>query len=315
MADVEIDNTNEVEVEEAGKVEENEQSEKEDVFYLCVDLARTLMGWSWEGTIGIDRIVGRVAEAYKSVLDKDTIQCVIPTAEVAIVKMGYVRTEVIRVVPGFPTLAALNGVKTWFHQVEAGELTPQRARLELDKIAAMEGVYHPLVRLLGIIFLDIGFAIDLVGTWEGIVVCIITSVVTWVCFMVAEMGQGWSLAMPFLAAFVVSFLVLIVDKHTDVLDGSPVLLMIPSLFVFIPGDNITMQAVELMEGSWTAGTARLFYALVSTKYCRIDPAKESIYIIYIYIYISWFVSHATCCAPCSTLRRCLYYWRPVHCWQ
>lgn len=47
----------------------------------------------------------------------------------------------------------------------------------------------------------------------------------------------------------------------------PGLLLVSALFVFIPGDSITMQAVELIDGSWTAGVARLFYSIMLLCCC------------------------------------------------
>jgi hypothetical protein len=39
----------------------------EEVFALIVDVTRMLLGWSWEGTIGITESIEHVAEAYKDV--------------------------------------------------------------------------------------------------------------------------------------------------------------------------------------------------------------------------------------------------------
>jgi uncharacterized membrane protein YjjB (DUF3815 family) len=67
--------------------------------------------------------------------------------------------------------------------------------------------------------------------------------------------------MPFFAAFFVSLPISFCYKY-DVVDESAGLLMVPALFVFIPGNNITMQAVELIEGKWMAGVARFSYAII-----------------------------------------------------
>jgi len=67
--------------------------------------------------------------------------------------------------------------------------------------------------------------------------------------------------MPFFAALMVSWPTCLCFKH-NVVDQNPGILIVPSLFVFIPGDSITMQAVEVMEGYWSSGVSRLFYSIM-----------------------------------------------------
>ena len=68
--------------------------------------------------------------------------------------------------------------------------------------------------------------------------------------------------MPFVASFLVSSIVCSVWNYTDLIQESPGLLSIPGLFLFIPGDSVTIQALELVEGYWLAGVGRLFYSLI-----------------------------------------------------
>jgi len=67
--------------------------------------------------------------------------------------------------------------------------------------------------------------------------------------------------MPFIAAVMVTWPTCLAFRHGAV-NQNPGILIVASLFVFIPGDSITMQAVEIMEGRWSAGVARLFYSIM-----------------------------------------------------
>jgi hypothetical protein len=42
---------------------------EEQVFGLAVDLARTLLGWSWEGTLGLEDKITRVVNVYRGGFD------------------------------------------------------------------------------------------------------------------------------------------------------------------------------------------------------------------------------------------------------
>jgi uncharacterized membrane protein YjjB (DUF3815 family) len=239
--------------------EEELTSDADEVFGTIVDLVKTLLGWSWEGTLGIDERAASVASAY-SKINGDELETLVG-AESAIIKMGK-RFEIIKSLPSFPPLAALSELKAWLLSVEAGELTPREARIAFkEKVTSIEGIYHPLIRVLGVIILDIGLAIDLVGNWEGVVVTIVLSVVTGCCWLASEWGAGWSLAMPFLASFMVTWPVCLCFRR-GVVSQNPGILVVSSLFVFIPGDSISMQAVEIIGGRWTAGTARLSYSVI-----------------------------------------------------
>jgi uncharacterized membrane protein YjjB (DUF3815 family) len=82
-----------------------------------------------------------------------------------------------------------------------------------------------------------------------------------VVFLQAERSIQWALFAPLLAAFLVSLPVM-VAYNLDWVDEAPGVLLISALFVFIPGDSITMQAVEVMDGRWSAGVARWFYSIM-----------------------------------------------------
>jgi uncharacterized membrane protein YjjP (DUF1212 family) len=229
-------------------------AEADEVFGLVGDLAQTLLDWSWEGTVGVDDKIQRVAGSY----DHDVETLV--GAETAIIQMGD-RQALLKGVPGIPPLAALPRMKDWVRDVEAHDLTPVAAREKLRDISATGHIYPPLLRIFGVMMLSFAFAIDIVGTWEACVVAFVTGIASGIFFLLAERSTGWTLSAPLLAAFFVA-LPIMVAYNQEWVDEVPGVLMLSALFVFIPGDSITVQAVELMDGRWSAGVARLFYSIM-----------------------------------------------------
>jgi uncharacterized membrane protein YjjP (DUF1212 family) len=232
----------------------HEQPSIDEVFPLVTDLGQLLLDWSWEGTVGLEDKIDRTAQAY----DQDVTTLI--GAESAIIQMGD-RDSFLKALPGIPPLAALPRLKSWLLDVEGGKLAPAAARDYLKDVAATGPVYSPLLRIFGVMALSFGFSIDIVGTWEAGIVAFLTGIISGFFLLQAERSLNWALFAPLIASFFVS-LAVIVAYDLDWVSEVPGLLMISALFVFIPGDSITMQAVELIEGRWTAGVARLFYSIV-----------------------------------------------------
>lgn len=226
----------------------------DEVFPLAADLGQLLLDWSWEGTIGLEAKIERVAAAY----DQEVVSLV--TAETAVVQMGS-RSAFLKSLPGIPPFASLSALKSLLIEIEAGKFTPAEARDKLKEVAHAPPVYARLLRIFGVMLLSFGFAVDIVGTWEASVVAFITGAISGIFLLQAEKSVHWALFAPLMASFFVGMAVM-VGYDQGWVSEVPGLLLIAALFVFIPGDSITMQAVELMDGRWSAGVARLFYSIV-----------------------------------------------------
>jgi uncharacterized membrane protein YjjP (DUF1212 family) len=226
----------------------------DEVFPLVSDLGQLLLNWSWEGTLGIEDKIERVAGAY----DQEVVTLV--TAESAAIQMGS-RDAFLKGLPGIPPLAALPSLKSLLIDIEAGKFIPEVAREKLKQVAEIGSVYSPPLRVFGVMLLSFGFAIDIVGTLEAVIVGFLTGIISGIFLLQAEKGPRWALGVPFLASFFVSIAVMIAYNQGWVSEV-PGLLMLSALFVFIPGDSITMQAVELIDGRWSAGVSRLFYSIM-----------------------------------------------------
>lgn len=228
--------------------------ESDDVFKLLVDLAQALLGWSWEGSFEIKSRVKSVAKTYDKEIE------ILVGVEAVILQMDG-RQALLSSFPGFPPLAALPKLKEWFLAVADHKLTPVEAREKFHDVTSTADVIPWYLRIFGVMVLGFAFAIDIVGTWEGCIVGLVTGILAGIVFVWADRSLAAGLVAPFLAAFIVSVPVMLLYKY-GVVTESPGLLLVPPLFVFIPGDSVCMQAVELMDGHWVAGVARLFYSIV-----------------------------------------------------
>lgn len=230
------------------------EHDTDEVFGLLKDLTQTLLNWSWEGVLGLERHVTRTAKAYGYEAQ------VVMSAEAAVVHMGA-HTALLTGFPGIPPLAALPKLKSLMSDIASGTVDPTSARQRLADVAATKDVYSAGLRILGVSLISFGFSIDIIGTWEACIVGLLTGLVAGWFFLWAERSQRNALAVPLVASFAVAACVILASK-LGMTTASAGLLMIPAMFVFIPGDSITMQALEIADGRWTAGTARLAYSVV-----------------------------------------------------
>lgn len=230
----------------------SEQPEADEVFALVTEVGQTFLEWSWEGTVGAEESIEGIGRAYGQNVT------VIVTAETAAVQVGD-KTAFLKAFPGFPPLAALPALKDWMIDVRQHRLTVSAARERLRSIRHVQPPYPQVIRILGSMLMSFAFAVDLVGTWQGCIVGLLTGIISGAVLLLSDRGTLWALAAPLIASFLVSLAVFLAFR-VDLVTEAPGLLIIPALFVFLPGDSITVQALEMIEGRWSAGVSRLFYS-------------------------------------------------------
>jgi uncharacterized membrane protein YjjB (DUF3815 family) len=135
------------------------------------------------------------------------------------------------------------------------------ARQALENLHDKEPPYSPFLVWLGVVVVSVGFAVDIVGTWEGLLWAGITGVATGLVFLAADRVAGFNKVAQLVATLASGVIVMIAFKFGWTA-AAPGLLLISSTFVFIPGDSISTQAYELAEGRWSAGVDRLFYSII-----------------------------------------------------
>jgi len=280
MEDVEVGESTRLEdvIGEEDKMELAEIDEEEEIdkiFELAVDLTRVSLGWSTEGTEGLGDRVQRVAAPCRANLLKRTnstkydssceLQLLI-NFESAVITFGknpHKRMAIINdIIPGFPPFNALGALKIWLHNLEDGVFsTTEEAHAAFKEASKLRNPYPVWMQVLGTALLSMAFAIDVNANWEASIVALLFGIVGGLAYQATEWGRTWALFMAFIVAFLVSFPICLLYRY-GVVEQSPGLLMICPLFLFIPGDTITTQAIEILSGQWSNGVARLFYALI-----------------------------------------------------
>lgn len=71
-------------------------------------------------------------------------------------------------IPGFPPMAYTQELKDMLADIYAGKLSVSPARKALKRLGDKEPLYPPFLNWLGVVIVSIGFAVDIVGTWEGL---------------------------------------------------------------------------------------------------------------------------------------------------
>lgn len=219
------------------------------------ELMQLLLSWSWEGVVGYEDAVERAAASFGA---KDIT--VVYGAESAILESKG-QTILVKVeMPGFPALANTQKLKNHLADVFEGKLTIEEARQSLAELKSSKPPYSSFLVWLGVVSVSAAFAVEVVGTWEGILFGILTGMATGIVFLAVDRNPVLARLGPMIAGFA-SGVVAMVGWQTGYAAAAPGLLLVASTFVFIPGDSISMQAYELAQGRWSPAVDRFFYSV------------------------------------------------------
>lgn len=234
------------------------RADAHEVRALLRELSQQLLAWSWEGVVGYEDMVERVGRTFGY-----PNTTVIMEAQAATMKLDLddEMTFVKGGIPGFPPMAYTQDLKNLLADIYAGKLSASDARAALRVIRDKEPPYPPFLNWLGVVIVSMGFAVDVVGTWEGVVWAAITGTATGLAFVAADRVAGFGRVAQLVATFASGVIVMLAYRHGWAA-AAPGLLLISSTFVFIPGDSISTQAYELSMGRWSAGVDRLFYSII-----------------------------------------------------
>lgn len=131
---------------------------------------------------------------------------------------------------------------------------------ELDAISSSPPIYPMWTKPLGIVLFTIGFAPSVQATWAQIGYAALTGLVVAMVVMVADRVARTAVLAPLLASFLVASVVLVVAAGTGPSDAR-ILLMVPGLFFFIPGDILSAAMFDLAAGRITTGATQLVNAV------------------------------------------------------
>lgn len=227
----------------------------EDGFDVALRVARLALASSGEGVEMLESYVRRAAAAY----DTEVVLVVLPEQIVLQEEQAEdPRSAVARAAPGIFRLDQVAALKRVLTEIEAG-MPAAHASRRLDEIAGTPPRWPPALRAIGVAMFAAGFAPSVVAAWSEVGAAAVLGLVMGM-LVVATAGTRVEGLVPFIGAFGVTLLGLTVLSDLASTTGVT-LLVIPALFIAVPGDTLSAAAAELLTGNLTAGAVRLLLGL------------------------------------------------------
>ncbi|WP_328903994.1 threonine/serine exporter family protein [Streptomyces sp. NBC_00441] len=220
-------------------------------------LTRLLLGTSGEGAEQVERSVTSAARG----LGGTASVAVLPdAATVAVTSHGRCSALVVRAFPEVFRMDRVVALKPLLDEVATGRLDVRGAGDRLTAITRAAPPYPWWAKLLGVVLFSMGFAPLMQPTWYEVGSTAVLATVAACLAVAADRLPRLAKVLPLVAAVTVSLLALELFARSPA-HGGPVLLMLPALFFFVPGDYLSAAAAELAAGYLTTGAVRLVYAL------------------------------------------------------
>jgi len=148
------------------------------------------------------------------------------------------------------------------NRILSGDLSAAAARTELKGLESSRDPYPWWLRILGATLFAIGFAPGVQQTWREVGAAALLGAVMGVIFVAADWAGGLRVLLPIVGTLVVAIVAFEV-LHAQDAPGGAVLIMIPGLFLLIPGDLLCAATAEIAVGQYTPGAVRLAQAAVT----------------------------------------------------
>jgi uncharacterized membrane protein YjjP (DUF1212 family) len=224
-------------------------------FDAVVRVANLALQSSGEGVETLERYVARTASAYGIAVDVVVLPEQIILREKDAENVSNL--AVVRATPGIFRLDQLAALKRILVQIERG-LDADAACRQLDAVEASPPRWPWWARVLGVALFAAGFAPSVVATWSEVGAAAVLGIVMGL-LLVATQGRPLEGLLPFLGAFVITTLGL--TTLPSLVESTGVtLIVLPALFITVPGDTLSAAAAELLGMRLTAGAARLVFA-------------------------------------------------------
>jgi len=226
----------------------------DDIDRLARSAGRFLLRNSSEGTFDLQVTLREIGEAYgvriESFINMEGMSYVVNHPD------GRQRSGVVHAQPSLERLDLLTEFKFLTGRITAREVTAGEAVEALEQLDRRPAPYPWWARFLGVILFAAGFAPSVQANWRQVGGSVVLGAVMAAVYLFGERRAVLRTILPLLASTavaVIGFSVLgLSDAH-----GGPVLVMVPALFVMIPGDFLCAAAAEIAVGQFTVGTIRL----------------------------------------------------------
>ena len=163
---------------------------------------------------------------------------------------------VVHAQPSLERLDLVSNFKQIDRRIIAGELSAVEATRLLEELESSPPAFPWWLRFIGVMLFAAGFAPSMQANWRQLGGSLFLGAVMAVVYLIGERVAMLRVMLPLVAATAVS-LVAFTVLHIAHAHGGPVLVMVPALFVMIPGDFLCAAAAEVAVGQFTVGTIRL----------------------------------------------------------
>lgn len=168
-------------------------------------------------------------------------------------------TQTMRVMPELARLDRVADGKFLVDRMVARRLSAAAADRELAELQRREPPYPAWLRIVGVALFAVGFAPSVQATWREVGYSVVLGAIMGVLFVAAEKLAGLRSLLPIVGPFVIA-LVAFNLLHAHQAPGGPLVLMVPAMFVLIPGDFLCAATAEIAVGQLTPGAVRLAQA-------------------------------------------------------
>lgn len=228
---------------------------RDDDIDRLVRMAGTfLLRNSAEGTFDLHLRLRDIGRAYgvqvRSMVMMEGLLVVVTHAD------GRQVSDVVHAQPSLERLDLVSHYKQLDRRMVAGELTVAEAIHRLDELETRPPPYPWWIRFVGVMLFAAGFAPSVQANWRQLGGSLILGAVMAAVYLVGERVAMLRTMLPLVAATAVSLVAFSVLRIAHA-HGGPVLVMVPALFVMIPGDFLCAAAAEIAVGQFTVGTIRL----------------------------------------------------------
>ena len=166
---------------------------------------------------------------------------------------------VVHSVPGIARLDRVCAAREVVDGLERG-MPPTVARDRLEAVAKAPPPLGWWARVLGVMLFAGGFAPSVVATSSEVVTAVVLGLLMGL-MLVAVDGRPAEAFLPAVSAAVLTGVAFAIRPGIVDLAG-PVLVVLPALFVVLPGDTLSAGAGELLAGRITSGTGRLVWSFL-----------------------------------------------------
>ena len=215
---------------------------QDDVDRLIRQAGVFLLRNSSEGTFDLDMTLREIGRAYGSqveaLINMEGMSYVVTHAD------GRQRSGIVHAQPSLERLDQAADFKELTTRISTGALTAADASAALERLESNPSPYPVWARFAGVVLFAAGFAPSMQANWRQVGGSVILGAVMAVVYLVGERLEILRTILPLVAATAVAVV-------------GFVLVMVPALFVMIPGDFLCAAAAEISVGQFTVGTIRL----------------------------------------------------------